>query len=206
MVYRSELGDSEKFRFGAAHRRRRSIAVIVGGLLALSACGSPDQAGDVVASVGDTTPGSPDVSAETDSVLIWAEYEQCMKEQGIDVSRGSDTGGNEVESGGGTLPDLDADELNAASEACDPLLDDFSLYDTMSEDDQIAADEYDLLIQQCVADKGFDVQTPNGDGNDVGDEPIVDAAPSGQGSLEDAYNECEEQNPPPAELEEAWDQ
>lgn len=193
-------------------RRRPLLAIAAVGLLSLAACGSSDSSSaDGVASVNDVSSdvssdgSTPDAEAGgNDSEVVFAEYQKCMEDEGVDMSvlmGEAGGGGNEIGDGGEaeiTIPDdFDWEAMEAASEVCDPILEDFDPLADMSPDEKAAIEDYTVELQKCMSEKGFDdVVTGPGGGNEVGDEDVTDFTMDPNTdfeAMEAAFEECDEQ-------------
>lgn len=181
------------FSVVATVRRRRwqrlglALAVIAAAPL-LSACGSSDDA------TGEYTLEQ----YEADVQRIDAEYRQCMSDNGIDLPENDTAGGNAVD--GAEQPDIDPDlyDTDAFAEAeaeCSEILADLPSYlDTLTPEELAETKDYNVALQNCVADKGYALPTPESDGNSVVTAPERDdlLPPEGD-AFEEAVGDCEQE-------------
>ena len=155
---------------------RRGLAALTAAVAILAgACGSSkdaaeapelasiDEAADATSATqpGPTTTEAPEA---VDPDQAFAEFEACMADHGVTVAIGG--------AGGAPVDDLDSDseqveevtpeDIEAAQEACEPILDDaFGSFDLSPEQEAEQADEL-LEIQQCLAEAGFDIDMTGG--------------------------------------------
>ncbi|MGI5503223.1 hypothetical protein [Lentzea sp. CA-135723] len=129
---------------------KSTIAVLLGLLLALTACGSKDQAAD----------------AKKDEKGDMLAFAKCMRENGVNMPdpKEDGSGGIMIEAmpadGGGEGGAPDMDKMNAANEACKKHLPNGGEFKPPSPEEQ------DKMRQQakCMRDKGHDWPDPNFDG------------------------------------------
>jgi hypothetical protein len=174
--------------------RSAATAVLLGSLtLALAACGKgDDDAGAQVASLGETATTAPsgdggdgaaaddngddETESSVDPEDAFLEFAKCMREHGVDMDdpvidgsgRGAIAIGGGPGSDGGDGPDRET--LDAAQEACQPLLDDV-VSDRQAQMDpeeiQQMQDEA-LEFSKCMREHGIDFPDPVfGDGGTV---------------------------------------
>lgn len=174
----------------------RFMAVLIGLLMVLGACGSGDagaegvasldgQSSDVVAA-GDEA-GQPAEEAETETEITQEEallaFAQCMRENGADMEDPTvDADGNLVfgRFGGqepGQVSDEDREARGAAREACSAELEGAAL--GFREVDQTALQDNLLAFAQCMRDNGYEeMEDPDftafGAGGEGGGGPFGD--------------------------------
>jgi hypothetical protein len=189
------------------------IAVLTLGLL--SACaGSDDDGEPEVASLDDgtTDESTPDGTAtedtatdaegstnegSTDPQEAMLEFAECMRDHGIDMADPQFDGEGR---GGITLEATPAneDELEAAQEACQPLLENARSEMELDPEQEAEMREQLLEFAECMRDHGIDMPDPqfSDDGGFV-----VQAGPEGGGPREDpdfeaAAEECQTEGGP----------
>lgn len=128
---------------------KSTIAVLLGLLLALTACGSKDQPAD----------------ARKNDKGDMVQFAKCMRENGIDMPdpKQGDNGGVMIEAmpgDGGDAGPPDMEKMNAAHEACKKHLPNGGDFKPPSPEDQ------DKMRQQakCMRDKGHDWPDPKFEG------------------------------------------
>lgn len=131
---------------------KTTIAVLLGLLLALTACGSKDQPAD----------------AKKDEKGDSIQFAKCMRENGVDMPDPSEDGGGVGITIGGE-GGLDPEKMKTAHEACKKFLPNGGEFKPPSPEDQ------DKMRQQakCMRDKGYNWPDPQFEGG-VGQplEPI----------------------------------
>jgi hypothetical protein len=182
---------------------------LVVSILALAACGSdpPAASADGVATVptaadatatsapGDGS-GSGDAEAPTDRNAAFVLFDQCMAEEGFPTdaagavddgpvvhsqSAGSDdTGPVAVGPGGVAIPAEDMEAFQAANDVCQKHLANIQAEADLSPEQQAAMDDAVLKVQQCMVDKGFDIQLDIGGGAGSGGTVNVDNDGNGE--------------------------
>lgn len=190
----------------------------VASLVAMSACGSSDGKASDIASVedidgvGTTTAGSTPTSTSDDNDVVFADYEQCMADEGVDLPKLDDNGGNEVD--GGAVPDVDLSDidneaLQAASEKCAYILEEIdSPLDDLTPEQQAALDDFLVKMEKCLSDKGYDVPLAQTAGNPLDGENAADMtlpADFDWEGFDKAGQECEDEVGIPSELEDLED-
>jgi hypothetical protein len=165
------------------HARRRwcrplLAALLVGALL--TACGDDDDAGgaagdgDGVASLGTVAPASDDDSAtgdaqgdgdqptEADMQEAALEYARCMREHGIDMPDPQFEGGGGVMiQAGGPGESIDPEQLEAADEACQPIMEKIRGEFEPPDPEQLEQmKEAALEFAQCMREHGIDMPDP----------------------------------------------
>ncbi|ANZ36575.1 hypothetical protein BBK82_11370 [Lentzea guizhouensis] len=120
-----------------------TIAVLLGLLLALTACGSKDQP-----------------AAQKDEKGDMVKFAQCMRENGIDMPDPEEDGRLGVAIGGEDGVPLDQDKMKTAHEACKEHLPNGGEFKPPSPEEQ------DKLRQQakCMRDRGYNWPDPKFDG------------------------------------------
>lgn len=129
---------------------------------------------------------------EVDPDIAMAEYEQCMADQGIDLSFGDAGEGAAVVEFGiddedatseGAVAIDDLEEFEAAAEECDEILDDaFGEFELTPEQEAEFADQT-LELERCLRDEGFDIDM-SGDGFEISEDIDFEA-------FEEAMRTCE---------------
>lgn len=144
------------------------VAVLLG---LAGACGGADDGGDGVATLGgDQDAGEVDASgsggevtdAEREDAML--EFAECMREHGVDMPDPTEDGGIRISA----TPETQ-DEMEAAQEACQPILE-----ETMGERPQLSPEEEAqmrdemLAFTECMREHGVDMPDPEfGDGGEV---------------------------------------
>ncbi len=129
---------------------KSTIAVLLGLLLALTACGSkPDQQD----------------GAKKDDGAAMVKFAQCMRENGIDMPdpKQADNGGVMIEAMPGSQGDsapLDEEKMKSAHEACKEHLPNGGEFKPPSPEEQDEARKQ----AKCMRDKGHDWPDPNFEG------------------------------------------
>ncbi len=191
----------------------RFMAVLIGLLLVLGACGSGNAEAEGVASLdgqssngvaADDQAGQAAEDAETETELTQEEallaFAQCMRENGVDMEDPTvDADGNLVfgRFGGqepGQVSDEDRDTLGAAREACSAEFEGAAL--GFREVDQTALQDNLLAFAQCMRDNGYEeMEDPDftalgpGAGGEGGGGPFGDIDPSDP-KFQAAQDEC----------------
>ncbi|MGD9701709.1 MAG: hypothetical protein AB7Q42_11810 [Acidimicrobiia bacterium] len=161
--------------------RRLLLPVALAALSCLAAsCGGSPSAVDDVASLGTDAPDATDATdaagdtsdgdaAETtiDPEDAMVAFARCMREHGIDVPDPQTAGGQ----GGGVMievgDDIDRDEMAAAQEACEPLMEDaVGSFEPPDPEEVERMQEQMLEFSQCMREHGVDMPDPvfSGDG------------------------------------------
>lgn len=159
------------------NKRLRLLALALTATMALGACGSgeSDQATDLptLSSQSDDASGSDNADdeasegdgevSEEDQEKAFAEYESCMADAGVDVSSalGGGEGGAAIEtfesSEGDGGQDFDPEAFEAATEACNEILEStFGSFEMSPEEEAEAADQM-LEMQRCLSEEGFEI-------------------------------------------------
>jgi hypothetical protein len=133
---------------------KSTIAVLLGLLLALTACGSKEQP-----------------AAQKDEKGDMVKFAQCMRENGVNMPDPKDdgSGGVMIEAmpadGGGEGGAPDMEKMNAANEACKKHLPNGGELKPPSpeQQDKMRKDA------KCMRDKGYDWPDPNFDGGGTAD-------------------------------------
>ena len=175
----------------------KRFLLLVGVALVVAAC-SPAGADDDVASLEDTTvttgaEESSDVAANEDILL---EFAQCMRDNGVEnfPDPTLDGGGNirpfANDTGRADLG-VDEDTLQAAQEACLPIIEDLALGFFRENRDEIEDSLFEFA--ECMRDNGFEMPDPDfsngplgGGGGPFGDIDIDDP------DFQEAAEECAE--------------
>jgi hypothetical protein len=166
-------------------RRSRLMTVTLAALLTLAACsGGSEAGGEEVASLdGDaaTTTTEPDSArggsrfdnAEFEDAMV--EFAECMRDHGVDFPDPQTDGSGAVIIGpgeDGEMSAADLDELEAAQEACQPILDE--VQDSLpqpSPEEEAEFRERALEFAECMRDHGIDMPDPTfGEGGGFGIE------------------------------------
>ncbi len=189
----------------------RAFAAVTAALALslLGACAGGDDDGDPqVASLDDgTAESTPDDTAtdgaatedegSTDPQEAMLEFTECMRDHGIDMADpqfdGEGRGGIALEA----TPENE-DELAAAQEACQPLLENARSEMELDPEQEAEMREQLLEFAECMRDHGIDMPDPqfSDDGGFV-----VQAGPEGGGPREDpdfaaAAEECQTEGGP----------
>ena len=168
----------------ARPRRRRyrsvtpALAALLTGVL-LTACGGDggDGAagdGDAVASLGTAAPSSGDASAtgdaqdggaeptEADMQEAVLEFARCMREHGVDMPDPQfDGGGGVMIQAGGAGDAIDPEQLEAANEACEPIMEKVRGEFEPPDPEQLAEMKEEALeFAQCMREHGIDMPDP----------------------------------------------
>ncbi len=170
------------------HRSRRglgAITIAVASIFAASCGSAPTTTAATAAdatseestelpTLATTTPGSesgeqsattPPEEAETDPELAMAEYEACMDDLGIDVPDFDGGGGvvvEEFEVDAESTDSVDFEEMQAAMDECDDVLEEaFGSFEMSPEQEAEMADQL-LELERCLADAGFDIDMNEG--------------------------------------------
>jgi hypothetical protein len=152
----------------------RALAAAVFVVALMTACGGGDDsssgdagpsgdAGQEVASLG-TEPEAPtgsdvtDSSAPIDPEEAQLAFAQCMREHGIDVPDPGTGGGLQITGGA-----ENQDEMDAAMEACEPLLE--NARDAIEQDPEREAEMREQMLEftECMRDHGIDMPDPQFD-------------------------------------------
>ena len=127
--------------------------------LALSACSSSSGGNDLLPSSGegaDTNAGAEATPTEDDNLSMedaMIEMARCMREHGIDMD--DPVPGEPIRIGG---PGIDRETLEAASEACRPIMEAARPPDRDGEVPRRLDDDFKeklLAVSQCMRDKGY---------------------------------------------------
>ena len=184
-----------------------AIAIVFLG----AACGGPTDAVDGVASLG-TAPtdatdvtggGDGDSSATTDDRSAadpedaMLDFARCMREHGVDVPDPQTSGGEEA---GGVMievgDDIDPEEMEAANEACQPLMEDVvGNFEPPDPEELERMQEQMLEFAQCMREHGVDFPDPvfSGDGASVQISGGAAVGPGGDADADaDAMTEAQE--------------
>jgi hypothetical protein len=141
----------------------KKIFLLVTFGLALVACGEGSD--DAVASLDDTTVTTADVqNLDIDNEQVLLEFAQCMRDNGVDgfPDPTTDADGNvRPFGGGGAGQDLgaDRDTIEAARDACSPIIEDLALSFVREN----RADIEDQLFEfaACMRDEGVEIPDPD---------------------------------------------
>lgn len=162
-----------------SHSRVLAATALV-AVLALAGCGADDDpaAGDLPAleqsdageaSSDDSTGTTGDGTDEPDADLAMAQFQQCMKENGVDIELDGQGGMQQSFTSGAGGDEADAEAAAGAAfedaeAACEHFLDGaFGTIDDLSAEEQAEIADANLAFEQCLHDKGFDVDVdPNG--------------------------------------------
>jgi len=142
-----------------------------GALLAIvvltTACGSPDDAGDRVASLDavtaepDSDAGEPDTVGVVDDEQALLDFSACMRDQGVDFGDPTvDADGNvRLNPGGQPGAGIDRDSVDGAFQICGGYLDGV----TLGFRDTDFTELQDQLLQYsvCMRDNGYDMPDPD---------------------------------------------
>lgn len=140
-----------------------------------------DAAGDAAtADEADDAAGESD--EEVDPEIAMAEYEQCMEDQGVSMSlavEGGDGAAIEtIETDGDDEAlefdgqNLDVEDFEAATEVCEPILEDaFGSFELSPEEEAEMADQM-LELEKCLADEGFDIDMNGGNSFQIGGDDM----------------------------------
>jgi hypothetical protein len=129
---------------------RRLLSALAGAALAaslLSACGGSSSADD------------SDAGSQQSADDARVKFAQCMRENGISDFPDPQPGEQGVRIGSGDIKE-DQDTMDAASDKCQPILQD--AMPAGADDPATAAERQDAILKmtQCVRDKGFDIPDP----------------------------------------------
>jgi hypothetical protein len=206
-----------------------ALAVTILALAACGSEGDGDDAGGVATipasatadASATTAPGadgsdSGDAEAPTDRNAAFVLYDNCMAEQGFptdaagaaddgpvvhsqSASASGDEGPVAVGPGGVAIDPDDMDAFQAANTVCQEHLANVQGEADLSPEQQAAMDDALLKVQQCMADKGFDVQLDIGSGGSGGTVNVEDEGESApppnvgevdQAAIDGAMREC----------------
>jgi hypothetical protein len=177
---------------------KRLIAIVLGGVLVVAACGSGGGDGAGVASLsGDqTSDGSDrndDEATPEEAEEAFREYARCMREHGVDMPdpQFDGQGGGLVQIGPGpgeAGDEPDRAELDAAEEACGHLIDDVVRSGPQELDPEEEAEMRDraLAFARCMREHGIDMPDP-----EFGDNGMVTQALPGPVD-DDEFREAQE--------------
>jgi hypothetical protein len=131
---------------------KSTIAVLLGLLLALTACGSKEQPG----------------GAQKDEKGDMVKFAQCMRDNGIDMPdpKQDDNGGVMIEAmPGGDAGTIDEEKMKTAHEACKRHLPNGGEFKPPSPEEQ------DKIRQQakCMRDRGYNWPDPKFEGGGMGE-------------------------------------
>ncbi|MEM8619052.1 MAG: hypothetical protein AAGF73_04980 [Actinomycetota bacterium] len=175
-------------------RRRSSIALslaAVGGLT-LAACGGSSDDNSGIASLDGAT---DEAAADIDPELAMVDYQECLAENGVDLSIELGSGGGSFSMGGseadpqaGGFANIDLEEFRAASEACADLAEAAMGAFTPDAQEQAAMQDAQLRFQECMDDKGLGAYTGMMAASSTGlalDGSTGASDPQSSGSLDD---------------------
>lgn len=193
---------------------RRLLPAVLAAVLALGACGGGDEdAGDEVASLraGDDDHedrdersgggrGGAGVDPEFQDALL--DYAECMRDHGVDMPdpQFSEDGGVFISAGavartggpgvGSTPSAAEIDELEAASEACDPIMEEARASMPAPDPEQVAEmQDQALAFARCMREHGIDFPDPTFDGDGGRISVSIGRAADGGGSALDPGDE-----------------
>ena len=145
----------------------------VGGALALRGGDDDDNDNNGVASVdgsdgssdnGDDSSGNgsrrPNEDEMQDAAL---EFAQCMRDHGIDMPDPDFSGGGVGIDIGGPDSGATEEEMQAAQEACQHILDDAAPDMNLSPEEVAEMQDKQVALAQCMRDKGYDMPDPQVD-------------------------------------------
>lgn len=129
-----------------------TIAVLLGLLLALTACGSKNQPAD----------------AKKDEKGDMVQFAKCMRENGVDMPDPKEDGGVGITIGGEGDAALDPEKMKTAHEACKKHLPNGGEFKPPSPEEQ------DKMRQQakCMRDRGYNWPDPKFEGGGMVGEAI----------------------------------
>lgn len=120
--------------------------------LPLAACAS---------TTGATDPNPTDSVAAVDEQQAWLDHAKCMREHGVDWPDPSTSDTGPVD-----LSHVDFDELNDATEACDPILAEVVQGFVADPEKDAEFRDRELAFARCMRDEGIaDWPDPSVDGN-----------------------------------------
>jgi hypothetical protein len=169
--------------------------------LLLAACGGgSSDGGDDVASLGDPAEAADGGESTSTTALDPEEaslaFEQCMAEHGIEVHVFAASEGDagersvqvdELEPGEDPPPPPDPEELEAAQEECDPLLESTFRDLELSPEQEAEMRDAQLEMQRCLEDHGIEGFEATGDG---GFGMRLDPGAEDFEEVEEAMREC----------------
>jgi hypothetical protein len=177
-------------------RMSTALGAALATLALLSACDDDDDAGQEVASLGTEAPAAeqpagteatdgsaapaastaadgsaPPASAPTDPEEAVLAYTECMREHGIEISdpqqAGPDVSVQSIEG--------DEEEIRAAEEDCQPLLEAAEGEDVADPEEQAEMLEQLLAYAECMREQGIDMPDPVIDDDGNTELPMPDA-------------------------------
>ena len=130
------------------------------GALALSACGDGGGDGSGIASIDDPTEGLTDAGdGVVDPDLALADYQQCLRDNGLDLQVQAGGGSISIGGGGGEADPqsggFDSDAFREAADACRELGQEAMGAFTPDPQQQAAMEDAQLRFDECMADKGL---------------------------------------------------
>ena len=192
-------------------RRLLLPVVVIAIAFFLAACGEPTDAADEVASLGTIPTAATDLAggSEGDSPTTTAktsaadpedamvDFARCMREHGVDVPDPQTSGDGEA---GGVMievgDDIDPEEMEAANEACQPLMEDVvGNFEPPDPEELERMQEQMLEFAQCMREHGVDFPDPvfSGDGASVQISGGAAIGPDGDADANaDAMTEAQE--------------
>ncbi|MPZ88133.1 MAG: hypothetical protein GEU81_08670 [Nitriliruptorales bacterium] len=190
------------------HRRLPRVTLMLAAALLVAACSAPpadDTSG--VASIDDataTTDEGTEATAPEDPEDAWAAYEDCMAEEGIEVSIDSAERAirvhedeSEAESDPQRDPqgpgDFDGEAVVEAEEECGPLLEGVHGDLNLDPEQQARMEDANLAFEACMEEQGIEM------GADVPGSPTAAAAAGGR--IEVLDEEGAETNPQQQKLD-----
>ena len=192
-----------------------AIAIAVLG----AACGEPTDAVDDVASLGTTATDATDATdaadetdgnegdssantadpGDVDPEDAMVDFARCMREHGVDLpdpqTSGGATGGVMIEVG----EDIDPEEMEAAHEACQPLMADaIGDFEPPDPEELERMQEQMLEFAECMREHGVDFPDPvfSGDGESIqisGGAAIGPDGDTGAGEMTEAQEACQDE-------------
>lgn len=158
----------------ALARRLGLTAACMVSILALAACGgSSDSGEEQVASLDDGStqpaPSTTSTSSSGDSPQdILVEFTGCMRDQGVDVPDPTfdENGQPQFQPGGAGAIDPQDPNVQAAFEACQPILE--GIQNQFTPEAQEALQEAALEYAACMRENGVDVPDPDFSGGGGG--------------------------------------
>ena len=170
------------------------------GTTATDATDAPDETEDADGSEGDSTASTAD-QGDVDPEDAMVDFARCMREHGVDLPDPQMSGGGA--GGGGVMieigDDIDPEEMEAAQEACQPLMADaIGGFEPPDPEELERMQEQMLEFAKCMREHGVDFPDPvfSGDGASIqisGEAAIGPDGDSGAGADEmtEAQEACQ---------------
>jgi hypothetical protein len=136
---------------------RSTFWVLAVTVMALAGCGGGHSGTGIATASGGKAKATPSATPSADAEERRRQFAQCMRDHGVDLPDPDPSGGGGLRFNPGT--DVDRDKLQAAFEACRPMLPNGGVPPTLSPE-QI---EQQRQFAQCLREHGVDVPDPDPD-------------------------------------------